>query len=155
EVDGDEQSSQRRRRRAPRVTGKLPTELVVYERPLSGVAEAARALRTNLTFMNPDHPHRRILVTSAAPAEGKTTVACSVAISLAHGGQKVCIVDCDLRRPRLHQIFNRVGEAGLTNFLVGEATLDEVAQPTTVQNLYCVPADDSAQSGRRSPLRTV
>jgi capsular exopolysaccharide synthesis family protein len=140
EVDADENAgaSKARRRRAPRVAGKLPTELVVHERPLSGIAEAARALRTNLTFMNPDKPHRKLLVTSAAPAEGKTTVACSIAISLAQAGQRVCIVDCDLRRPRLHRIFDRSGDAGLTNYLVGDATLDEVAQPTMIENLWCI-----------------
>jgi succinoglycan biosynthesis transport protein ExoP len=91
-------------------------------------------------FMNPDRPHRKLLVTSAAPAEGKTTVACSIAIALAQGGQRVCIVDCDLRRSRLHRIFNRVGEAGVTNVLVGEATLDEVAKPTGIDNLWSIPA---------------
>jgi capsular exopolysaccharide synthesis family protein len=90
--------------------------------------------------MNPDHPYRRILVTSAAPAEGKTTVACSIAIAMAQGGQRTCIVDCDLRRPRMHRIFDRAGDAGLTNLIVGEATLDDVAKPTVVKNLWCIPA---------------
>jgi capsular exopolysaccharide synthesis family protein len=126
------------RRRAPAYDG--PSELVVHHRPLSGVAEAARAIRTNLLFMNPDHPFRKLLVTSAAPAEGKTTVACSIAIALAQGGQRVCIVDCDLRRPRLHRIFDRVGDAGVTNVLVGDATVDEVAKPTGIDNLWSIPA---------------
>jgi capsular exopolysaccharide synthesis family protein len=128
----------RRERRTPEQ--KRAPELIVHERPLSGVAEAARTLRTNLVFMNPDKPHRLLLVTSAAPSEGKTTVACSISISLAQSGQRVCIVDCDLRRPRLGRIFDRRGEAGLTNVLVGEASLDEVAQPTEIPNLWCVPS---------------
>lgn len=130
----------RRRRRSggPKTTG--PIELVVHEQPLSGIAEAARSIRTNVMFMNPDKPHRTLLVTSAAPSEGKTTVACSIAIALAQGGQRVCIVDCDLRRPRLHRIFARAGEAGVTNVLVGDATLDEVAKPTVVTNLWSIPA---------------
>ncbi len=115
-------------------------ELVVHERPLSGFAEAARAVRTNLMFMNPDNPVRRILVTSAAPTEGKTMVACSMAIALAQGGLRVCIVDCDLRRPRLHRVFDRVGDSGVTNVLLGEATLEEVAKPTVVENLWSIPA---------------
>ncbi len=121
----------------------LPTEspeLIVHKRPLSGFAEAARAVRTNLMFMNPDDPIRRILVTSAAPTEGKTMVACSLAIALAQGGLRVCIVDCDLRRPRLHRVFDRVGDAGITNVLLGEATLEEVAKPTVVENLWSIPA---------------
>jgi polysaccharide biosynthesis transport protein len=115
-------------------------ELIVHKRPLSGFAEAARAVRTNLMFMSPDDPIRRILVTSAAPTEGKTMVACSLAIALAQGGLRVCIVDCDLRRPRLHRVFDRVGDAGITNVLLGEATLDEVAKPTMVENLWSIPA---------------
>jgi capsular exopolysaccharide synthesis family protein len=127
-----------RRRRGPELEG--PSELVVHHRPVSGVAEAARAIRTNLMFMNPDRPYRKLLVTSAAPTEGKTTVACSIAIALAHGGQRVCIVDCDLRRPRIHRIFGRAGDAGVTNVLVGEATVDEVAKPTEIDNLWSIPA---------------
>jgi capsular exopolysaccharide synthesis family protein len=115
-------------------------ELIVHNRPSSGVSEAARSIRTNLMFMNPDKPCRRLLVTSAAPSEGKTTVACSIAIAMAQGGQRVCIVDGDLRRPRLHRIFDRAGDAGLTSALVGEATLDEVAKPTHVPNLWSVPS---------------
>jgi succinoglycan biosynthesis transport protein ExoP len=127
------------RKRRPEST-TLPPELVVHEAPLSGVAEAARSIRTNIMFMNPDRPYKRLLVSSAAPSEGKTTVACSIAIALAQGGQRVCIVDCDLRRPRLHRIFGRAGDAGVTNVIVGDATVDEVAKPTMVQNLWSVPA---------------
>jgi polysaccharide biosynthesis transport protein len=129
----------KRRRKARRLKTEFAPELLVHERPTSGIAEAARSLRTNLTFMNPDKPYKRLLVTSAAPSEGKTTVAVSIAVSLAQGGQRVCIVDCDLRRPRLHRIFDRAGDVGLMNVVVGEATIDEVAKPTIVPNLYCVP----------------
>jgi capsular exopolysaccharide synthesis family protein len=128
----------RRRSRAAIVDG--PHELIVHHRPLSGVAEAARAIRTNLMFMNPDRPFKKLLVTSAAPSEGKTTVACSIAIALAQGGQRVCIVDCDLRRPRLHRIFGRAGDSGVTNVLVGDATLEDVAKPTGIDNLWSIPA---------------
>jgi capsular exopolysaccharide synthesis family protein len=127
-------------RRLRRGADERPPELTVHYEPLSGVAEAARALRTNLLFMNPDNPYRVVLVTSAVPAEGKTTVACSIAIALAQGGQRVCIIDCDLRRPRLHRIFDRAGDAGLTNALVGEATIDEIALPSVVPNLFTIPA---------------
>jgi capsular exopolysaccharide synthesis family protein len=139
--DAPRYGSRRARRRASSaavVDG--PHELIVHNRPLSGVAEAARAIRTNLLFMNPDRPYKKLLVTSAAPSEGKTTVACSIAIALAQGGQRVCIVDCDLRRPRLHRIFGRAGESGVTNVLVGDATLEEVIRPTGIDNLWSVPA---------------
>ena len=107
----------RSKRRTMRPTAKpdAPPELIVQHQPHSGIAEAARSIRTNLLFTNPDQPFRRLLVTSAAPAEGKTTVACSIAIALAQSGQRVCIIDCDLRRPRLHRIFGRAGDSGVTN----------------------------------------
>ncbi|HVH43360.1 MAG TPA: polysaccharide biosynthesis tyrosine autokinase [Labilithrix sp.] len=139
EDDIDGRPAKGRRKKARRIKTELPPELLVHERPASGIAEAARSLRTNLMFMNPDKPYRRLLVTSAAPSEGKTTVAVSIAISLAQGGQRVCIVDCDLRRPRLHRIFDRAGDIGLMNAIVGEATIAEVAKPTVVPNLYCIP----------------
>jgi succinoglycan biosynthesis transport protein ExoP len=115
-------------------------ELVVHHSPTSGIAEAARSIRTNLLFTNPDRPYRKLLISSAAPSEGKTTVACSIAIALAQSGQRVCIIDCDLRRPRLHRIFGRAGDAGVTNVLVGEATIGDVARPTEIENLWCIPS---------------
>jgi capsular exopolysaccharide synthesis family protein len=132
----------RRRRQQPLVQDgdSGAPELLVHRRPASGVSEAARTVRTNLMFMNPDKPYRTILVSSAAPSEGKTTVACSIAIAFAQGGQRVCLVDCDLRRPRLHRIFGRQGEDGITNVLVGEATVEQVAKPTGIPNLWSVPA---------------
>lgn len=140
--EGGAPTGRRRRRRgeSSRSPTPLQPELVVHDQPLSGIAEAARSIRTNIMFMNPDRPHRTLLVTSAAPSEGKTTVACSIAIALAQGGQRVCIVDCDLRRPRLHRIFGRAGESGVTSVLVGDAKLDDVAKPTVVDNLWSIPA---------------
>jgi succinoglycan biosynthesis transport protein ExoP len=145
EMAEDGEGRSRRRRRgsqslAPAAMAGHHVELVVHEHPLSGIAEAARSIRTNLMFMNPDRPFRRLLVSSAAPMEGKTTVACSIAVALAQGGQRVCIIDCDLRRPRIHRIFNRAGDAGVTNVVVGEATVEEVAKSTVVENLWAIPA---------------
>ena len=140
ELDEGDRAGRTGKRRRRLGENKFPAELVVHEHPLSGVAEAARSIRTNLMFMNPDHPFRKLLITSAAPAEGKTTVACSIAVALAQGGQRVCIVDGDLRRPRLHRIFDRVGDPGVTSVILGEATVDEVTKPTVVENLWSVPA---------------
>jgi capsular exopolysaccharide synthesis family protein len=138
-AEEDVGSGPKRRTRRRTTPSQYAPELLVHERPTSGIAEAARSLRTNLMFMNPDQPYRRLLVTSAAPSEGKTTVAVSIAISLAQGGQRVCIIDCDLRRPRLHRIFDRAGDVGLMNVILGDATVDEVAKATIVPNLYCIP----------------
>ena len=130
--------SRRGTQRPPNGQGR--SELTVHDDPRGALAEAARTVRTNLLFTNPDKPFRTMLVTSAAPAEGKTTVACSIAIAMAQGGQRVCIVDCDLRRPRLHRIFGRPGDSGVTNVLVGEATIADVVKVTMVENLWCIPA---------------
>lgn len=141
DVDGPNYGRRKKRRRErPKPAAPEHPELIVQARPLSGMAEAARSIRTNLMFMNPDRPYRKLLVTSAAPSEGKTTVACTIAIAFAQGGQRVCLIDCDLRRPRMHRIFSRVGDVGLTNYIIGEATLDEVAKPTGIENLWSVPA---------------
>lgn len=144
EIDDNDPATYGRRRRrraeAKPAAAEGPPELVVHHRPLSGIAEAARAVRTNVMFMNPDRPHKTLLITSSAPSEGKTTVACTIAIALAQGGQRVCIVDCDLRRSRLHRIFGRSGDMGVTNFLVNEATIDDLAKPTVVDNLWSIPA---------------
>jgi polysaccharide biosynthesis transport protein len=129
----------KRRRKAPELLA-APPELLAHEQPLSSLAEAARSIRTNILFMNPDKPPRVLLVTSAAPSEGKTTVAMSIAISMAQGGHRVCIVDCDLRRPKIRRLFDLVGQGGVTSVLVGEDRVEEVAQRTHIDNLWCIPS---------------
>lgn len=110
-------------------------ELVVHSHPKSAVAEAARAVRTNLLFMSPDEPHRVLLVTSPGPAEGKTTVASCVAIAMAQTGQRVCLLDCDLRRPRVHRVFGAEAQRGLTNVLIEPSALDASLHDTEIPNL--------------------
>jgi capsular exopolysaccharide synthesis family protein len=129
-----------RRRRSPAVKpDRVAPELVVHEAPLSNVAEAARAIRTNLMFMSADNPIRSLLVTSANPGEGKTTVACCIAIAIAHAGHRTLLVDCDLRRPRIHRIFGKSLDVGLTTALLDESALDGAIQPTDVPNLFVLP----------------
>lgn len=127
----------RARRRAP---SSEPPELTVHAKPKSGTAEAARAIRTNLMFMSPDQPPRRLLVTSAVPSEGKTTVACSVAIAMAQAGQRVLLLDCDLRRPRLHKVFSAPSHLGVSNAVLDLQSLDEALVSTEVPNLTLLPA---------------
>ena len=113
-------------------------ELVVHEMPTSGIAEASRSIRTNILFTAPDKPYKVMLVTSAAMGEGKTTVACCIAIAMAQTGKRVVLVDCDLRRPRLHRIFGKSQDGGLTSALA-PANEDEVpeihTEDTEVPNL--------------------
>ncbi len=110
-------------------------ELVVHTHPKSAVAEAARAIRTNLLFLSPDRPFRTLLVTSAGPAEGKTTVATSLAIAMAQTGRKVCLVDCDLRRPRIHVLFGGDNSVGVTTSLLEPNRLDEAIHTTDIGTL--------------------
>jgi len=115
-----------------------PVELTVHVQPTSGVAEAARSIRTNIFFMSPDRPYRTLLVTSAGPSEGKTTVACCIAIAMAQAGRRVVIVDCDMRRPRLHRVFGIDRDHGVTTALLDLANLSQVEHETSVPNLSVV-----------------
>lgn len=109
-------------------------ELVVHDAPMSGIAEASRSIRTNLMFMAPDNPYRALLVTSAGPADGKTTIACCIAVAMAQAGKRVLLVDCDLRRPRLHRIFRVTNDLGLTSVLL-EGEDRKAIRDTQVPNL--------------------
>jgi len=116
-----------------------PAELIVHEEPTSSLAEAARSIRTNLMFMAADDPHKTLLVTSGGPSEGKTTVACCIAIAMAQAGQRVVLVDCDLRRPRIHRIFGADSTVGVTTAILHEG-IQEAIQETVVPSLHVVPS---------------
>ncbi|MEO1339175.1 MAG: polysaccharide biosynthesis tyrosine autokinase, partial [Myxococcota bacterium] len=113
-------------------------DLYVSQNPKSVVAECARSVRTNLMFMATDRPMNRLLFTSARPSEGKTTTAISVGVSMAQAGNRVLLLDTDLRKPRLHRAFGVSGEEGLTSVLVGES-LQNVIKQTDVADLFVLP----------------
>ncbi|QKJ20307.1 polysaccharide biosynthesis tyrosine autokinase [Microbacterium hominis] len=93
----------------------------------SPIAEALRELRTNLQFMDVDSPPRTIVVTSPLPGDGKSTLSSNLAMSLAAAGQHVVLLDADLRRPRIAEVFGLPEGAGLTDILSGRAEITEVA----------------------------
>lgn len=93
------------------------------------MAEALRELRTNLSFLDVDQPPRIIVVTSSVQAEGKSTVTANLAVAMAAAGENVVVVDGDLRRPTLVDVFNLVPGAGVTDVLTGSAELADVLQP--------------------------
>jgi non-specific protein-tyrosine kinase len=102
--------------------------LVVHLDPHSARAESFRTLRTNLQFVDIDHPPRTVVITSAIPGEGKSTTACNLAITLAQAGIRVALVEGDLRRPKVADYLGVEGSVGLTSVLIGRATLDEALQ---------------------------
>lgn len=95
---------------------------------LFAVSEAMRELRTNIQFMDVDNPPRVIVVTSPLPGDGKSTTAANLAITLAANGQRVVLIDGDLRRPMVATIFHLVDGVGVTDVLAGRATVEDVAQ---------------------------
>jgi non-specific protein-tyrosine kinase len=103
--------------------------LVVHLNAHAPRSEAFRQLRTSLQFIDVGAPTKCIVVTSCIPGEGKSTTVSNLAITLAQAGQRVIVVDADLRRPRLNDYLGIEGAAGLTDVLIGRADLDDVLQP--------------------------
>ncbi len=106
------------------MTSLTEESLITLTDPRSPVSEAFRTLRTNLEFSSLDNPIRALLVTSPGPGEGKSTTLANLAITAAQAEKKVYLVDCDLRRPTLHQLFGVANEVGLTNMIRDEALRD-------------------------------
>lgn len=114
-------------------------DLHIHREPKSMIAECTRAIRTNLLFMSPDKPFRRLVVTSSGPQEGKSTTAINLGIAMAQSGSRVLIVDTDMRRPRLHKAFGVSNEIGVSSVVVGEGKLDDAVKNTEVPGLYIMP----------------
>ncbi len=115
---------------------KIEARLITHLDPKSPVAEAYRTLRTNLQFSKIDRQLKTILITSTGPKEGKSTTAANLAIAMAQVGNKVVLVDADLRRPVIHSIFGMEKEDGITNYLMEKNHLEETIKPTFHENLF-------------------
>jgi non-specific protein-tyrosine kinase len=112
------------------------TALITLTHPRSPVTEAYRSLRTNLEFSSLDRPLRTMIVTSAAPEEGKSTTLANLAVTMAQAGKRVILVDADLRRPVQHTLFGLRDAPGLTNLVIdADATREPPLQPTGIANL--------------------
>lgn len=109
-------------------------DLITLTDPRSPVSEAYRTLRTNLSFYSVDDPVQSLVVTSSATDDGKSSLAANLAVTMAQSGRRTILVDCDLRRPTLHDLFDLNAEPGLTNVILAE--FDGVPlQETGVENL--------------------
>jgi capsular exopolysaccharide synthesis family protein len=114
--------------------------LVTLTDPRSPSAEAYRTLRSNIKFSSLDHPIRTLLVTSAGADEGKSTTLCNLAVTFAQTGTSTIVVDCDLRRPTVHEIFDLSNDKGLTSALLDTKGEDIPLQPTAVPGLRVLTA---------------
>ena len=119
------------------VIGMVPNDddaavnpLILDADPRSARAEAYRSLRTNLQFLGLDRGKRAIVITSSVPSEGKTTTAINIASTIAASGERVLVIDADLRRPTVAKLMRLEGSVVLTTVLIGEARLEQVIQPT-------------------------
>ncbi|MEI6310520.1 MAG: polysaccharide biosynthesis tyrosine autokinase, partial [bacterium] len=127
-----------RRSARDRSKAKDHATVAVAKDPKSSAAEGFRTLRTNLQFLSANPSFRSLVITSPTPAEGKSTISVNLAASMAQVGQKVVLIDADLRRPSLHYTFSRRMSPGLSNYLVGKADLATILQETTVPNLKLI-----------------
>lgn len=115
-------------------------DLHIFHNPACPAAECCRAIRTNILFADTDKRMKTLTISSPRPREGKSTTTIYLGTTMAQSGQRVLIVDADLRRPRLHKAMNVSRERGLTTVLLGEATLDEAIKSTEVPGLFVLPA---------------
>jgi capsular exopolysaccharide synthesis family protein len=124
------------------VLGVIPQNvgLLLFEGAESPHGEAYRVLRTNLLFSRKDDKLNSICVVSAGAGEGKTTTAFNLATVFAQSGQRVLLVDSDLRRPTIHKLMRVSNNLGLTSYLLKQNTLDEVIQTTPLPNFDVLPS---------------
>lgn len=110
--------------------------LITLQEPLSPQSEAYRNLRINLQYASLDEALDTLLITSVGPEEGKTTTLANLAVTLAQAEQRVIIVDCDLHRPQVHQLFGLPNDQGLTTAILDEGSLQTPSlQNTPIENL--------------------
>ena len=118
----------------------MKSELIVQNDPKSNVAEALRIVRTNLKFSSVDEKLKTILVTSSVPGEGKSFISSNLAVTFAQNNSKVLLVDCDMRKGRLHKIFNLSNDKGLSNLLIDDINTDikKYIKKTDIENLSII-----------------
>jgi capsular exopolysaccharide synthesis family protein len=123
-------------RKRPIVERQRP--VIMDVNPKSPISEAYRTLRTNIEFSSFDDELKTIMITSAQPAEGKTTTAVNLAVAFAQTEKKVLLIDADLRKPTIHHIFSKHNRGGLTNIISNRYQVRELIQETHIDNLSVI-----------------
>ena len=138
----------------------LDQGLIVVHSPKSTASESYRGLRTSLLFSAADAPPKVVLVTSAAPSEGKTITAANIAVTMSQAGNRVLVIDSDLRRPKIHRVFNVSRDRGLSNILAGTCSIDEAILHATIPGVDIitsgpVPPNPSEMLGSQSMVKMI
>lgn len=126
-----------------RVDANVDVSVVTVHKPNSAIAEAIRGTRTALFFNHQQTGIKVIQVTSPVPGDGKSTISSNLAVSIAQSGRRVCLVDCDFRRPRVAKIFGIPSDIGLVQVINEKFTLEEAIRTSSIENL------DIISCGRR------
>ncbi len=124
--------------RADRIDEKVDSSIVTLHKNRSSLSEAFRGIRTAVFFGCQQGNIKVIQVTSPVPGDGKSTVAANMAVSIAQSGRRVCIIDCDFRRPRVAKIFGLKEDVGLVQVIGGKVELQDAIQQTSIENLFSV-----------------
>lgn len=130
---------------APTGPGAAPPHVHAIKKPNSSFSEAVRSLRTALMLSRIDSPPKTVLITSALSGEGKTTTAVSLACLSGAANQRCIVIDCDLRNPSLQNLLNCPGEFGLTHYLTGQASIEDVIELDETTGVHVIAA------GARAP----
>jgi len=140
--------SKKKRRQKQRASETPPVtdlDVVVYENPRAPITEALRHTQTSIMLSVSGRPPCALVITSPGANEGKTMMSSNLAISFALNGKDTVIIDCDLRKPRIHNIFGLEAQPGLTNYLSGNTSLEAILRPSHIPQLTIITA------GARSP----
>ena len=120
--------------------GKKGKEFIIANNSDSVASEAFKAIRTRIRYSMVEGEAKTILITSSAPGEGKSTISVNLAGSFAMANKRTVIIDCDLRKPRVHSIFNEKRFPGFTDYFIGRATFEEIERKTDIENLTLITA---------------
>ncbi|MEQ1824657.1 MAG: polysaccharide biosynthesis tyrosine autokinase [Pirellula sp.] len=124
--------------RADRIDEKVDSSIVTLHKARAPISEAFRGIRTSLFFGCQQSGVKVIQVTSPIPGDGKSTIAANIAVSIAQSGRRVCVVDCDFRRPRVAKIFGLREDTGFVQVIGGKVELSQAIQQTTIPNLFAL-----------------